>query len=80
MIQAHIPLIKTFDQSRQWVPHYLQKFLEIIISSKVKQNSIGHSILQSARPRSVITPTLFGVGVEMDHVFGSKWLINELHG
>ena len=70
--------ITNFDQSRQWVPHYLQKFLEIIISSKVKQNSIGHSILQSARPRSVITPTLFGVGVEMDHVFGSKWLINEL--
>ena len=70
--------ITNFDQSRQWVPHYLQKFLEIIISSKVKQNSIGHSILQSARPRSVVTPTLFGLGVEMDHVFGSKWLINEL--
>lgn len=34
--------------------------------------------MQSSRPRSVITPTLFGVGVEMDHVFGSKWLINEL--
>ena len=28
--------ITNFDQSRQWVPHYLQKFLEIIISSKVK--------------------------------------------
>ena len=24
------------------------------------------------------TPTLLGLGVEMDHVFGSKWLINEL--
>ena len=70
--------IENFDRSRQWVPNYLQKFLEIIISSKVKQNSIGHSILQSARLRSVITPTLFGVGIEMDHVFGSKWLINEL--
>ena len=44
----------------------------------MRQNSIGHSIIQSARPRSVITPTLFGLGVEMDHVFGSKWLINEL--
>ncbi len=37
-----------------------------------------HSIIQSARPRSVITPTLFGIGVEMDHVFGSRWLINAL--
>ena len=44
----------------------------------IKQNSIGHSIVQSARPRSVITPTLFGVGVEMDHVFGSRWLVDEL--
>ena len=26
----------------------------------------------------VITPTLFGIGVEMDHVFGSRWLVNEL--
>jgi len=26
----------------------------------------------------VIAPILFGVGIEMDHVFGSKWLINEL--
>ena len=34
-------------------------------------------VIQSARPRSVITP-LFGIGVEMDHVFGSRWLVNEL--
>ncbi len=46
--------------------------------SEIKQNSIGHSIVQSARPRSVITPTLFGLGVEMYHVFGSRWLVNEL--
>ena len=35
-------------------------------------------MLKAARPRSVIPPLLFGLGVEMDHVFGSKWLINEL--
>ena len=49
-----------------------------IVPSKLKQSSIGHCILQAARPRSVITPTLFGLGVEVDHVFGSKWLNNEL--
>ena len=46
--------------------------------SLIKQNGIGHSIIQSPIPKSVITPTLFGIGVEMDHVFGSRWLINEL--
>ena len=39
---------------------------------EVKQNSIGHAILQSSRPRSVIAPTMFGVGIEMDHVFVSR--------
>ena len=41
------------------------------------QNSIGHSIVQSAR-KNVITPTLFGLGDEIDHVFGSRWLIDEM--
>ena len=50
----------------------------ILPSLQLKQTSIGHAIIQAARPRSVITPTLFGLGVELDHVFGSKWLINEL--
>ena len=45
--------------------------------SELKENS-GHSIIQSARPRSVVTLTLFGIGVEMDHLFGSRWLVNEL--
>ena len=57
---------------------HLQTLLKIIVVSELKQNSIGHCTVQSARPRSVITPTLFGLGVEMDHVFGSKWLINEM--
>ena len=52
--------------------------LEIIVKSELQQNSIGHSIIQSARPRSVITPTLFVIGVEIDHVFGSRWLVNEM--
>ena len=72
--------IGNIDQSNRnrWVPQHLQTFLKTIIPSKLKQNSIGHVIVQSARPRSVITPILFGLGIEMDHVFGSKWLINEL--
>ena len=59
-------------------PTPFRNILENIVQSELKQNSIAHSIIQSARPRSVITPTLFGIGVEMDHVFGSRWLVNEL--
>ena len=70
--------IANVNKGKELIPHYLQTFLKIIIQSELKQNSIGHSIAQSARPRSVITSTLFGVGVEMDHVFGSRWLVDEL--
>ena len=47
------------------------------VISDVKQNSIGQAI-QASRPRSVIAPVMFRVGAEMDYVFGSKWLTNEL--
>jgi len=70
--------IANVSKGKEWIPNHLQSFLKIIIKSELKQNSIGHSIVQSARPRSVITPTLFGIGVEMDHVFGSRWLVDEL--
>ena len=52
--------------------------LQVLVPSVTKQVSIGQRLLKAARPRSVIPPLLFGLGVEMDHVFGSKWLINEL--
>ena len=72
--------ISNIEKSREWIPRHLQTLMKTIVSSELKQNSIGQCccIVQAARPRSVITPTLFGLGVELDHVFGSKWLINEL--
>ena len=73
------PCNEDIEDGKKWIPHLLQTFLKVIVtSSKLKRTGIGHALVQAARPRSVITPTLFGLGVEMDHVFGSKWLINEL--
>ena len=45
----------------------------------MKQVAVCNAIVQAARPRSVIAPVLFDVGVEMDHTFGSRWLIAELY-
>ena len=36
-------------------------------------------MLYAVRPRSILPPILFGLGVEMDHVTGSKWVITELN-
>ena len=70
--------IADVNKGKEWIPHHLQTFLATIMHSEIKKNSIGHAIIQAARPRSVITPTLFGIGVEMDHVFGSRWLVDQL--
>ena len=61
-----------------FMPSSLSKFLEVLVWTKIKENVIGQTIVYSTHPRSVIPPILFGVGIEMDHIFGSKWLINEL--
>ena len=66
------------EKQKEWMPKKLKKLLEILISQPVKQNSIGQSIVYASRPRTVIPPIQFGIGVEMDHLFGSKWLITEL--
>ena len=49
-----------------------------LIVDELKQSSIGQAMTKAVRPRSYIPPLLFGLGVEADHMFGSKWLTNEL--
>ena len=61
--------------SRTKIPQLLQTFLSTIVSSELKQIGIGQCIMQAAQPRSVMMPILFGLGVEIEHIFGSKWLI-----
>ena len=70
--------INDVGKGKEWLPARLQCFLEEIIPSEVKQVSIGQCIVRAAMPRSSVPPLLFGLAVEMDHIFGSKWLINEL--
>ena len=70
--------IRDVDAACQWLPSMLQMFLQPIIKSTVKTAAIGQCLVRAARPWSVIPPLLVGLGVELDHVFRSKWLINEL--
>ena len=64
--------IVDFDNDKLWIPHLLQKLQDIIIPlCQLKQTSIDQAIVQATQTRSVITPILFGLGVEMDHVFRS---------
>ena len=67
------------DASSDWIPKLLKTFLQVLIRSDLKQNSIGQIIVQAAKPKSSVMPIPFGLAVELDHVFGSKWLLDELY-
>ena len=74
--------LKTADihnTSGDWIPKPLKTFLQVLVRSDLRQNSIGQAIVQAAKPRSTIMPVPFGFAVELDHVFGSSWLLDELY-
>ena len=64
------------DSAKEWVPKLLTVFLENIIKPPTKQTSIGHAIVQANKPKSAISPLLFGIGVSLDHMFGSRILLD----
>ena len=63
----------------EWIPESLIILLDIIMPNLLKQTAIAHSMIQAARPRSVLCSIPFGLGVQLDNEFGSKWLISRLH-
>ena len=67
------------EDGDKWIPKSLTQFMSHFVTSEAKRVSINHCIVQSARPRSIITPTPFSVGLYMDKNFGSKSLINFLY-
>ena len=70
-------------KSKNVVPESLQAFLQMIIVESITSerlvSSLGQAIVQSALPRSIICPLQLGLGVQMHHQFGSKFLIETLH-
>ena len=59
-------------------PPNLRYFMKTLVPNEFKQASIGQAIIKAVKPRSYLPPLLFGQGVELDNLFASKWLINEL--
>ena len=62
------PLTSQFDNvdlARKWIPTLLNTFMENIVCDDRKQVSLCHCIIQAARPRSMIAPIPFGLGVSL---------------
>ena len=70
--------LKDPELLKECVPELVRIFMENLVNDELKQLAIGHSLMQAARPRSVIAPVLFGLGVSLDHNFGSELLLKLL--
>ena len=64
--------IKSIDNNKEFIPGYLQHFLEELFTDNLCQAIIGQCIVKA------LPPLLFSLEIEMYHVFGLKWLIYEL--
>ena len=70
------------DEACNFLPNSLQPFLGELFTatdSKMKIASIGQAIVQSTRHRGLLAPLQLGLGIQLHHHFGSKFLVNTLH-
>ena len=66
------------ESAGAWVPPLLTAFMENVVCDSRKQVSLSHCIVQASRPCTVISPLPIALGVSLDHVFGSQWLLSTL--
>ena len=74
--------ISSIESNTQFIPGSLVQFLCEIFSlnsSNIKVCSIGQAIMQTARPRLIMAPLQFGLGIQLHHQFASKYLIGILN-
>ena len=61
-----------------WIPKLLRTFLQVLVKSELKQNSIGQVIFQAAKPRRAIMLVPFSLEVELDEALPKRVLL-QLH-
>lgn len=74
--------IMNTDSNKAFVPQSLLMLLPQIVSGKGSDTrcvSIGQCIVQACTPRAGIAPLQIGLGVQLHHHFGSKFLIDTLN-
>ena len=57
------------------LPESLRKFLEVLTKNRLKRVAIGQVLISAARPKSAVLSISFELRVEMDNMFGSRWII-----
>ena len=74
--------LSSIEEAVALLPESLRIFLTGILTGKkvsLKLASLGQALMQAARPRVLTLPLQFGLGVQMHHHFGSRFLNDTLN-
>lgn len=74
--------LSSLEENLNYVPDLLRTFLDRVLTGKskdLKVATLGQCIVQMTRPRVVLAPIPFGMGVQMHHQYGSRFLIDSLN-
>ena len=67
------------DSQLTLVPASQQMFLRPIVKTNERVAVWGHNFIKACRPRSRVLPHQMGLAMQLDHRFGSKWMLNKFH-
>ena len=70
-------MIKDANYNKEWLRELLRTLVLSLVNNSLRQASIEQFIVYIARPRSALPPILFESAIELDLVFGSRWLLAE---
>ncbi|KAJ8049891.1 hypothetical protein HOLleu_02834 [Holothuria leucospilota] len=74
--------LSSLEDNLDYVPGLLRTFLDRVLTGKTKDlkvATLGQCIVQMTRPRIVLAPIPLGLGVQMHHQYGSRFLIDSLN-
>lgn len=73
--------LRSIDLNLKYLPESLRFILSGLFpgANDLKVATIGHCIVQASRPKSVLAPITFGLGIQLHHLYGSRFLIDSLY-
>ena len=61
------------------LPESLKLFLKPLVKTDKRIAAWGQSFIKTIRPRSGVLPRTMQLALQLDHKYGSKWLLDEMH-
>jgi len=74
--------VSSTSENQGFLPESLQCLLKVLFSgsgSEKRIASIGQAMIQAARPKGIIPPLQVALGIQLHHLFGSRYLLDLLN-